>query len=70
MRTDYEKQISDHNIKKLSLMKRVDLEIFFSTKILSQSKQNAELHINLVTGIKKIIEDLKYHFGKNKWQKL
>lgn len=53
-RKDYEKQILDHNIKKLNLIVRANLNIFFFTKTLTQANQNAILQINLVTATLKI----------------
>lgn len=43
IRKSYEKQILDHNVKKFSLIVRVNLDMFFSTKILTQANQNAKL---------------------------
>ena len=65
IRKGYEKQILDHNVKKFSLMVRADLDMFSSAKILTQADQNAALQINSVSGAKKIMEDLKWHLGKD-----
>ena len=59
MKKGYKKQILDHNVEKFNLMVRADLDMFASAKILTQVNQNAELEVNLVSGIKKILEDMK-----------
>ena len=43
IRKGYEKQILDHNVEKLSLMVRADLNMFAFTKRLTQTDQNIEL---------------------------
>lgn len=43
MKKNYKKQILKHNVDKFSLMIRANLNIFFSTKILIQANQIAEL---------------------------
>lgn len=65
MRKSYKKQILDYNVKKFSLIIKVALNMFFFAEILTQANQNAKLQVNLVNNIKKIIEDLKQHFGKD-----
>ena len=66
MRKSYEKQILDYNIKKFSLMVRDDIDMFSSTKILTEANKNAELQVNSVSGAKSITEDLKWHVRKDK----
>lgn len=58
MRKDYEKQILNYNIGNLNLIIRDDLDIFSSTKILTQIDKNAVLQINLVNDAKKLREEL------------
>ena len=70
MRKGYEKQILDHNIEKFSLMVKVDLDMFSSAKTLTQADRNAALQVNSVSGAKKIMEDLKWHLGKDECQRL
>lgn len=70
MRKGYKKQILNHNIEKFGLIVRVDLDMFSFAKTLTQAKQNAILQVNLVNNAKKIMEDLKWHLRKNKYQKL
>ena len=53
MRKGYEKQILDYNVEKFSLMVKADLDIFASTKALTQADQNAKLRVNSVIGAKK-----------------
>lgn len=43
MRKSYKKHILDYNDKKFSLMIKVDLNMFFFTKIWTQTNQIAEL---------------------------
>lgn len=70
IRKSYEKQILDYNVKKFGLIIRANLDMFSSAKTLIQVDQNAILQVNLVNGIKKIIKDLKWHFRKDKCQRL
>lgn len=70
MKKGYEKQIPDLNVEKFSLMVRDNLNIFFLIKISHQVKYNSALQINSVSSAKKIIKDLKQHFGKDERQKL
>ena len=58
MKKGYEKQILDHNVEKFSLMIKDDIDMFFSTEILTEADKNTALH-NSVSGAKKITEDLK-----------
>ena len=51
-------------------MVRADLDRFASAKILIQANQNAKLRINSISGAKKIIVDLKWHFGIGKHWRL
>ncbi len=59
MRKGYEKQILDYNVEKFSLMVRDDIDLFSSTKILTQVDENAALQVNSVSGAKKIRKELK-----------
>ena len=70
IRKSHEKQIHDHSVKKFSLMVRANLDIFSSAETLTQVDQNAALQVNSVSGAKKIMEDLKWHLGKNWCQRL
>lgn len=70
MKIDYEKQILDYNIKRFSLMVRVDLDMFLSTQIFTQDNQNAELQINSRSSVKKIMEDLKKYPKKYERRRL
>ena len=70
MRKGYEKQILDHNVEKFSLMVRANLDKFSSAKTLTQADQNAALQVNSVSGAKKIMEDLKWHLGKDECRRL
>ncbi len=66
----YEKQILDHNVEKFSLMIRANLARFSSAKTLTQADQDAALQVNSVSGAKKIMEDLKWHLGKDERRRL
>ena len=70
MRKGYEKQILDHNVEMFSFMIKADLDMFSSAKTLTQADRNATLQINSVSGAKKIMEDLKWHFRKDESQRL
>ena len=70
IRKSYEKQILDHNVEKFSLMVRADLDMFSSAETLTQANQNAALQVNLVSGAKKIMEDLKWHFRRDECWRL
>lgn len=50
----YKKQILDQNIKKFNLIVRDDLNIFSSTRILTQINQNTVLPINSIKNKKKL----------------
>ena len=65
MSKGYEKHILDYNVEKFSLVVRANLHMFASTKTLTQVNQNAKLQVNLVSGAKKIMEDVKWHSGKD-----
>ncbi len=43
MRKGYKKQILDYNVEKFSLIVRDDIDLFSSTKILTQDDKNAAL---------------------------
>lgn len=64
IKKSYKKEILDYNIKKFSLMIKIELDMFFSVKILTQANKNVKLQINLVRNAKKIIKNLKYYFKK------
>ena len=50
-------------------MIKVDLDMFVSTKILTRATWNAELQVNSVSGVKKILEDLKWYLRKDeRWK--
>ena len=70
MRKGYEKQILDWNIEKFSLMVKADLDIFASAETLTQANQNAELQVNLVSGVINIMKDLKWHLEKDERRRL
>ena len=59
MRKSYEKDILDHNIEKFCLIVKDEIDIFLSTKILTQVNKNFILQINSVNNTKKIKEDLE-----------
>ncbi len=65
MRKGYEKQILDYNIEKFSLIVGDDIDLFSSTKILTQADENAALQVNSVNGAKKIKEKLKWYIKKS-----
>lgn len=48
-------------------MIRVDLKNFFFAKTLIQVDENTELLVNLVSGAKKIMKNLKWQLEKNKY---
>lgn len=58
MRKGYEKQILDYNVEKFNMIVTADLDMFSSMEILTQADQDVSLHINSISGVKKIIEDL------------
>ena len=70
MRKSYEKQILDHNVDKLSLMIRDDINMFSSTEILTEADKNAALQLNSVSSAKNITKDLKLHVRKDECIKL
>lgn len=70
MKKSYKIQILDHNIQKFGLIIKANLNMFSSAEILIQVDQNTVLQINLVSGAKKMIKDLKWHLRKYKCQKL
>ena len=45
-------------------MVRDDIDMFSSTKILTEVDKNAALQVNSLSGVKSISEDLKWHFEK------
>lgn len=55
----YKKQILNHNVEKFSLIVRAYLDIFAFAKRLTQADQKAKLLVDVVSGRKKMIEDLK-----------
>ena len=55
----YKRQILDYNVEKFNLMVRNDIDLFSSTKILTQTDKNAALQVNSVSDAKKIKEELK-----------
>ena len=59
MKKSYKKQILDYNTEKFSLIVRDDIDIFSSTKILTQTNKNAVLQVNSVSDRKKIRGELK-----------
>lgn len=61
MKKNYKKQILDPNIKIFSIIVRDNINIFSSTKILTQSEKNVVLQINSMSNAKKIWEELKWH---------
>ena len=65
MKKSYEKQILDHNVEKFSLKIRDDIDIFSSTKTLTEVDKNTALQVNSVSDAKSIMEDLKGHVGKD-----
>ena len=67
MSKSYKRQILDYNIKKFSLIVRADINLFSSTKILTQANKNAALQVNSMSGAKKIKEKLKWYIKKNNW---
>ncbi len=70
MRKGCEKQILDYNVEKFSLMVKDDIDLFSSTKILTQADENAALQVNSVSDAKNIREELKWYIEKNKWLRL
>ncbi len=65
MKKSYERQILDFNIENFSLMVRDDINLFSSTKILTQVDENAALQVNSVSGAKKIREELKWFIKRS-----
>lgn len=65
IKKSYKKQILDHNVEKFSLIVRDDIDLFLSTKVLTQANKNAILQVNSVSDIKKIKKDLKWHIERN-----
>lgn len=70
MSKDYEKQILNHNIEKLSLMVKDEIDMFSTIKMLTAANKNTELQVNSVTSAKNIMEDLKWHIGADKYIRL
>lgn len=73
MKKSYKKQILNHNIKIFNQIIKANLDnlnIFTFAKILIKTNQNAEFQVNLINDTKKIMKDLKQHFGKDECQKL
>lgn len=66
IRKSYKKQILNYNIEKFILMVRNNLDIFFFAKTLTQTDQDATLQVNSIKSAKKIMEDWKQYFEKNK----
>lgn len=65
IKKDYKKQILDHNIKKFNLKVKNNIDMFFSTKKLAQTKKNSVLQVNSVRDVKKMGRELKQHIEKN-----
>ncbi len=65
MKKSYEKQILDYNVEKFSRMVKDDIDLFSSTKVLTQANKNAALQINSVSDTKKIKEELKWYIEKS-----
>lgn len=65
MKKSYENQILDHNIEKFNLIIKDDVDMFSSIEALIEASKNAELQVNFISNIKKIIKDLKWHVQKN-----
>lgn len=70
VKNNYEKQILDHNDKKLSLIVRDNINLFSSTDIPTKANYNAILQVNFVGSAKKIRKELKQYIKKNKQIKL
>lgn len=70
MLKSYENQILDHNDKKFCLMKRFELNMFFSVETLTQTNHNIVLQVNSVSRAKKIMKDLKYQIEEDECRKL
>ncbi len=70
MRKGYEKQILDYNVEKFSLMIRYNIDLFSSTKILTQANENATLQVNSVSDAKKIREKLKWYIERREQLRL
>lgn len=70
MGKNYEKQILDHSIEKFSLIIKDNIDMFSSTKALTEVNKNVVLQINSINSAKKIIKDLKWHIKKDKYIKL
>ncbi len=64
IRKSYKRQILDYNIEKFSLMVKDDINLFSSTKILTQADENVALQVNSVSSAKKIREELKWYIKK------
>lgn len=54
MRKNYEKQFLDDNSKKFSLIIGDNINMFSSTKILTQANKNAVLQVNSMSNTKNI----------------
>ncbi len=70
MRKTYKRQILDYNVKKFSLIVKNDIDLFFSTKIITQADKTVALQSNSVSGTKKIKEELKWYIEKSEWLRL
>ncbi len=66
LRKSYEKEILDHNVEKFSLMIRDGIDLFSSSKILTQTDKNTALQVNSVSSEKKIRKELKWYIEKSK----
>ncbi len=66
----YKRQILDYNIEKFSLMVRDDIDLFSSTKILTQANENAPLQVNSMSDAKIIKKELKWYIEKSERLKL
>lgn len=61
MKKNYKIQILTHNIKKFNLIIRDDINLFFPTKILTQTNKNAVLQVNSMSDAKKVKRELKWY---------
>ena len=60
-----EKPTLDHNVEKFNLMVRDNINIFSSTKTLTEANKIVALQVNPISGIKNITKDLKCHMRKD-----
>ena len=51
-------------------MVRDNIDMFFSTKIVTQANENAILQVNFVSSAKKIKKELKWYIERSEWLKL